>query len=361
MNIVEINARDLSDAWFQCIYKILEEGSTFTIDRGSYAGQKRLEFDHITIRIRHPGTQPLLPQIEPHYGIPNPAEDAHLYGGEGYDRSYVEYLMSGRKEPGEAYTYGERLAKDSIPKEGWFSWYDKDAIGSPPFEMPKWDELEVIPNPDMSELFIPEKEVWNDPKILVREKDSGQLFLNQIELLIWTYKTKGYRNNQMVLQVAQPTDMLLDDPPCLRHIDTRIQRCLDSEMKKLEELINKYDIGVFPKDEHRSPEVYKEILRKTDTATTLTKEELEVEIKSCETFKLHFFPYFRSWDLWGGFPSNLGAIQILKEFVAAEIGVEDGEIIASSKGLHVYDYVFDMAKLLRMKEDMELKDGDAQT
>lgn len=302
MNIVEINARDLSDAWFQCIYKILEEGSTFTIDRGSYAGQKRLEFDHITIRIRHPGTQPLLPQIEPHYGIPNPAEDAHLYGGKGYDRSYVEYLMSGRKEPGEAYTYGERLAKDAIPREGWFSWYDKDAIGGPPFEMPKWNELEVIPNPDMSELFIPEKEVWNDPKILVREKDSGQLFLNQIELLIWTYKTKGYRNNQMVLQVAQPTDMLLDDPPCLRHIDTRIQ-----------------------------------------------------------DGKLHFFPYFRSWDLWGGFPSNLGAIQILKEFVADEIGVEDGEIIASSKGLHVYDYVFDMAKLLRMKEDMELKDGDAKT
>jgi thymidylate synthase len=121
-------------------------------------------------------------------------------------------------------------------------------------------------------------------------------YLNQIELLIWTYKNKGHRNNQMVLQVAQPTDMLLQDPPCLRHIDTRIQ-----------------------------------------------------------DGKLHFYPYFRSWDLWGGLPANLGGIQLLKEYVAAEIGVEDGEIIASSKGLHIYDYSFDLAKCLRMRDDMKLK------
>ena len=100
----------------------------------------------------------------------------------------------------------------------------------------------------------------------------------------------------MVLQVAHPTDMLLQDPPCLRHIDTRIQ-----------------------------------------------------------DGKLHFYPYFRSWDLWGGFPANLGGIQLLKEYVAAEIGVEDGEIIASSKGLHIYDYSFDLAKCLRMRDDMKLK------
>ncbi len=43
---------------------------------------------------------------------------------------------------------------------------------------------------------------------------------------------------------------------------------------------------------------------------------------------------------------------------AAEIGVEDGEIIASSKGLHIYDYSFDLAKCLRMRDDMQLKQGD---
>jgi len=60
--------------------------------------------------------------------------------------------------------------------------------------------------------------------------------------------------------------------------------------------------------------------------------------------KLHFFPYFRSWDLWAGFPVNLAAIQIMKEEMAKAIGVEDGEIIASSKGLHLYDYTWDFAR-----------------
>ena len=60
--------------------------------------------------------------------------------------------------------------------------------------------------------------------------------------------------------------------------------------------------------------------------------------------KLHFFVYFRSWDLWAGFPSNLAAIQLLKEYMASEIGVEDGELIASSKGLHLYEYTWELAK-----------------
>ena len=148
--------------------------------------------------------------------------------------------------------------------------------------------VEIGHETNPGEILIQDDEAW------AQVRTSG--FLSQIELLIWTYKNKGYRNNQMVLQVAQPNDMLLKDPPCLRHIDTRIQ-----------------------------------------------------------DGKLHFYPYFRSWDLWGGLPANLGGIQLLKEYVASEIGVEDGEIIASSKGLHIYDYSFDLAKCLRMRDNMKLK------
>ena len=61
--------------------------------------------------------------------------------------------------------------------------------------------------------------------------------------------------------------------------------------------------------------------------------------------KLHFVLYFRSWDLWAGFPANLAGIQLLKEYMARQIGVEDGEIIAVSKGLHLYEYTWDLAKL----------------
>jgi len=279
MNIVNMEARDLSDAWFQAVYKALDEGRVFKIDRGSYAGQKRLEFDHFTMRIKYPGTRPLLPQLGERYGIPNPVEEAHLYGGEGYDRSYVEYLMTDRKEKGESYTYGERLTNYPLPQS-----FKKFKL--------------------MDDILISEYEELVKLNIIKRESTGKNLqgtyeqtdFINQIELLIWTYKNKGFRNNQMVLQVAHPTDMLLQDPPCLRQIDTRIQ-----------------------------------------------------------DGKLHFFVYFRSWDLWGGFPENLAGIQELKEYIAGEIGVQDGEIIASSKGLHLYDYCFDLGKIIRMREDMKLQ------
>ena len=271
LNLQYIKARDLSDAWFQTLFRMLEEGTVFKIDRGSYAGQKRLEFDWITIHVEHPGVKPLLPQIESHFSIPNPVADDYL-------DDYLPYLMTADLKKGESYTYGQRLCGFPV-QYPVITNYDK-----------VWADIIIKELNELRDLGIvyrmhPGKVVGENPYLL-----------NQIELLIWTYKNKGYRNNQMVLQVAHPTDMLLQDPPYLRQIDTRIQ-----------------------------------------------------------DGKLHFYPYFRSWDLWGGFPANLGGIQLLKEYCAAEIGVEDGEIIATSKGLHIYDYSFDLAKCLRMRDDMKLK------
>jgi len=264
LNKQDIKATHLGDAWFQTLFRMITEGSVFTIDRGSYAGQKRLEFDYVDIHITHPGERPLLPQIEPQYGIPNPVADDYLDG-------YLPYLMTGELKEGESYTYGQRLTRYPIPPAA----------------------LHYIGKVD---IYINELDTLSELEIIFYDKEFKCTCLNQIDLLIWTYKNKGFRNNQMVLQVAHPTDMLLKDPPCLRHIDTRIQ-----------------------------------------------------------DGKLHFYPYFRSWDMWNGLPANLAAIQLLKEYIAAEIGVEDGEMIASSKGLHIYDYVFDLAKCLRMQENIQLK------
>lgn len=263
MNIHQIQARDLPDLWFLAVHDILDNGSRFVIDRGSYAGQTRLEYDYFMGHVKYPGTQPLIPDIPPACGIPNPVEYDYIYGGEGYDRAYIEYLMSARKEPGESYTYGERLTK--VPLTG-----DK---------LTWWEEGNAE--------IVDKREV--DGKAVFEE--DGQLFLNQIEWVINTYKEFGQRNNQLVLQIAHPSDLTLLDPPCLRSIDTRIQD----------------DI-------------------------------------------LHFFVYFRSWDLWNGFPANLAAIQNLKEYMAAELGVGDGEMVVESKGLHLYGYAEDLAKLRCLRE-----------
>lgn len=264
LNIQTVVARDLPDLWFQAVYNILQNGREFTIDKGSYAGQKRLEYDYFVGHVTFPGNKPLLPDIPAQYNIPNPVEEAYLYGGEGYSRSYIEYLMTPGKKPGEAYTYGERLTKAPL----------KHIV----------EQLAAYPE---AELTVPH--VVDGIVIFF---DRNGVYMNQIEWVIETYKNHGHRNNQMVMQIASPTDLFLKDPPCLRSIDTRIQGG-----------------------------------------------------------KLHFVVYFRSWDLWGGFPANLAAIQHLKEYMAGQIGVEDGELIAESKGLHLYDYAVPFARMRCMCEE----------
>jgi len=114
----------------------------------------------------------------------------------------------------------------------------------------------------------------------------GQYLEKQISEVIKMYKEDGYNTNQAFMAVGDGQSIFLSDPPCLRGIDTRIRNN-----------------------------------------------------------KLHFVVYFRSWDLWAGFPSNLAAIQLMKEYMSSEIGVDDGEILAMSKGMHLYEYSWELAKI----------------
>lgn len=241
---VFIDAFDLDDAWFQCLSAILDKGHAYTITRGSYEGQKRLEFDFVSVRVRKPAHQ-IIPIIPEGMSIPAPTDMDYIQG-------YLSYLLTGAKTETEDYTYGERLV---------------------------------------------------DPKVKIKQESDGKglvrempLNVNQIEEVIKMYKEKGPGTNQAVMEIGMPSDIKLVDPPCLRLIDTRIR------------------YG-----------------------------------------KLHFILYFRSWDLWGGFPSNLGGLQLVKQYMAEEIGVDDGEVIAVSKGLHLYDYAWDLAKLRTNKMSLVIK------
>jgi thymidylate synthase len=263
MKPVFIEAFNLDDAWFQCIDKILDYGHVYTIDRGSFAGQRRLEFDYVVIQVRKPNHRPIIPLMPEGVSIPPPTSMEYV-------EQYMNYLLTGTKQEGEDYTYGERLVdpRIKVPEVG---------------ALPERQGLPIVP-----------------PKAF-GEVERGQMFkdmplnVNQIEEAVKIYKTNGYGTNQATMEIGMPSDIKLLDPPCLRIIDTRIR------------------YG-----------------------------------------KLHFMLYFRSWDLWAGFPSNLAGLQLLKEYMASEIGVEDGEIFAASKGLHLYEYTWEYAKLRTKKEGKSL-------
>lgn len=220
-NAVFIAARDLPDAWFQAVTRVLDLGRIWTVERGSYVGQKRWEFDHVTIYVAHPGTRPLVPETPLHMpGVPPPTTQEYV-------DDYLPYLMTDAPpRANEAYTYGER----------------------------------IVP---------------------------------QMERIIERFK-QHRGSNQECIAVARPEDIELDDPPCLRSIDCRI----------------------YP-DSCRLP---------------------------WERTELNFVVYFGSNDLWGGFPANMAAIRLMQEYMADCIGVEAGDIVYSSKGLHLYEHVFDIAK-----------------
>jgi thymidylate synthase len=209
MQITVIEARDLSEAWFLCLGKVLDEGYEYKIDRGSYAGQIRKQLDLAVVQVNYPETRPLIPDVP--QGVPPPSTMEYV-------ESYLPYLMAAHRKEGEQYTYGQYLEK-------------------------------------------------------------------QIAEVIRIYREDGHNTNQAFMAVGDAQSIYQEDPPCLRMIDTRIR-----------------------------------------------------------DGRLDFFAYFRSWDLWAGFPSNLAAIQLLKEYMADEIGVADGELVAMSKGLHLYDYSWELAR-----------------
>lgn len=59
--------------------------------------------------------------------------------------------------------------------------------------------------------------------------------------------------------------------------------------------------------------------------------------------------YFRSWDLWTGFPTILGGVELLKQHVAFETGLKNGPMYAYSSGLHIYSYHEEIARTRVMK------------
>jgi len=54
---------------------------------------------------------------------------------------------------------------------------------------------------------------------------------------------------------------------------------------------------------------------------------------------------FRSWDLYGGFPENMGGFTLLNEYIAAQLeGVEPGPLTFDSQGLHCYGFQLEVLK-----------------
>lgn len=234
-----IKAKTIPDAWFQALYNLidydedrkLKNGVLYQIDQGSYEQSWRLEYPFVAIEIDHPLEKPLLPDLPPHTNLPPIADMAYVY------QYFIEYFMGTEIPPNTAYSYGTRIN-----------------------QILRWNEVRD----------------YNMP---------------QLDILIERLKEHPH-SNQLILQIAEPSDLLLVDPPCLRSIALKV---IDGDI----------DLHV----------------------------------------------YFRSNDLWSGFPVNLACMSLFLKYLTVMAEYGSGKIYYFSSGLHLYHHNFEHAAIRCQKPE----------
>jgi len=130
-----------------------------------------------------------------------------------------------------------------------------------------------------------------DTKADTEDYTYGQFIAPKLPQLIDLLNTSKGATNQACLNIGGPENIDLNDPPCLRVIDLKV--------------VDGY---------------------------------------------LNMSLFFRSWDIFVGFPENLGGLQLLKEYILMHLDfpVEDGSITAYSSGAHIYEQYFPIVNILNV-------------
>lgn len=303
-----IKAKNIPEAWFQCIYDIYDDekalAEVWKIDKGSYAGNLRREFKSIIIEIENPCLPNLIdriPMIPEGKCIPNPIDPViypelkcdtcgetvkgfrmldhkffttpcnHGVTKEYYEmyrptceqtvlKYFADYLFSDKLSKNEQYTYGSRIMEpvkiNSLIEGGEVN--------------PIWLELNNRYKKECGGEFC-----GGDENVV---SEYPQFYY------LCAYLRTNPRSNQIIMQIGKPSDVTLSDPPCLRHVDIQVK-----------------------------------------------------------DGKLNWFIYFRSWDLWGGLPLNLCGLSFLMNEMCLETGFEPGMFVCHSKGLHLYEHSWSAA------------------
>jgi len=126
---------------------------------------------------------------------------------------------------------------------------------------------------------------------------------SQLEWVIRHFKEKGYGNNHCYINVGDKDSNFAYDIPWKDETERRTSPCLRG---------------------------------------------LDFKIKEG---KLITHVIYRSWDLYAGWPQNMGGFTLLNKYVANELEeVEPGPMVFSCAGLHCYDYQIKPLKAILHKE-----------
>ncbi len=150
----------------------------------------------------------------------------------------------------------------------------------------------------------------------------GQDLSWQIEWVIDYYRKHGPGTKHCYMTVGRPESLYFYDTETDLSETVDVRRRSDGTLIRKREIDNRFNL-----DQPGTTQC----LRGVDTAVKYGK--------------LHFSIHFRSWNLWNGLPANLGCLQLVKEYMAEQIGVEDGEMFITCLKLGLAESYFDLARL----------------
>lgn len=116
------------------------------------------------------------------------------------------------------------------------------------------------------------------------------IFESQLDWCIRHFKEKGYGNNHCYITVGTPEINFNYDFPYKNETERRTSPCLRG---------------------------------------------IDIKIKGNQVI---LGVNYRSWDLFAGWPENMGGFTLLNEYIAEALQIEPGPLCFSSMGLHIYDY-----------------------
>ncbi len=163
----------------------------------------------------------------------------------------------------------------------------------------------------------------------------GQDLAWQIEWIVDYYKKHGPGTKHCYMTVGRPESLWFYD----ESVDYRETIEVDDRKTKKTVFQRKIDND----------------FNKSEPGTTQCLRGIDTSIKYG---KLHFSIHFRSWNLWNGLPANLACLQMVKEYMAEEIGVEDGEMFITCLKLGLAESCFDLARLRMYMEKRDEENTD---
>lgn len=296
----QVNAVSIADAWFQLIYNLADYGYKQTIQTGSFEGEYRMQYPGVAFFISNPDTD-MIPYIPTELNIPSPTTQEYV---EDY---FVDYIMNPELSENETYRYSSRINK-------------------------------LMPN--------------------------GKTQLQDIidEMAI------NPLGNQYTCEIGSPDDRAVCfgkdgklDPPCLRLIDFKVvPDHIYTKGKYTSNVVNKGSVpGTSGYYDYKCNVCGHAWICGTKLPCTKCHPEITDDNINDTELLLTVSVFFRSWDLWAALPTNLGGIELLKQYVISEVNhragkelLKNGPMFAYSSGLHTYGYQEELVKIRTRRRDM---------